>query len=281
MTATAQARGRFVGDGEGGTFERDGCALRYRIDGPAGAPLVVFSHGATADHTMFDDQVTAVTARYRMLRWDMRGQGASRPADPPFSCIRAAEDLAALLDHLGEDHVALVGQSIGGNVGQEFIFLYPERAAAALFLGCTCSTGPLSWAERLLLKLTPAILGLYPLNALRRTAANGSAVTPAARERLEAMMAPLSKAEFVVIFSEIVRGLHSEPGYRIARPILIAHGEADNLGNIKQAAAPWAARDGAPAPVVIPNAGHCANMDNPEAFNRVMMDFLAANYPAA
>jgi 3-oxoadipate enol-lactonase len=263
----------------GETFERDGCALRYWTSGPAGAPLVVFSHGATADHTMFDDQVAAVTARYRMLRWDMRGQGASRPAEPPFSCARAARDLAALLDHLGEARVALVGQSIGGNVGQEFIFLYPERVAAALFLGCTCSTGPLSWADRLLLRLTPALLSLYPIGPLRRTAANGSAVTPAARARLEAMMAPLSKAEFVTIFTEIVGGLHPEPGYRVPCPILIAHGEADNLGNIKKAAAPWAARDGAPAPVVIRDAGHCANMDNPEAFNRVMMDFLTARYP--
>ncbi len=263
----------------GETFERDGCRLRYWIDGPAGAPLVVFSHGATADHTMFDDQVAAVTARYRMLRWDMRGQGASRPAEPPFSCIRAARDLAALLDHLGEDRVALVGQSIGGNVGQDFIFRYPDRCAAALFLGCTCSTGPLTWADRLLLKITPAMLGFYSAGALRKTAANGSAVTPAARARLLTMMTPLSKAEFVVIFSEIVRGLHPEPGYRTPCPILIAHGEADNLGNIKQAAAPWAARDEAPAPVVIPNAGHCANMDNPEVFNAVMMDFLAERWP--
>src|ERR1700710_2904997 len=87
-------------------FERDGCRLRYWIEGPANAPLVVFSHGATCDHSMFDDQVAAVTGRYRMLLWDMRGQGSSRPAAAPFSCARAAEDLVALLDHLGEERVA-------------------------------------------------------------------------------------------------------------------------------------------------------------------------------
>lgn len=263
-----------------GTFDRNGCRLHYWIEGPAGAPLVVFSHGATADHTMFDLQVESVTTRYRMLRWDLRGQGRSRPADPPFSCARAADDLAALLDHLGEGRVALVGQSIGGNVGQDFIFRYPERCAAAVFLGCTCSTGPLTWSERLLLKLTPALLGLYPLVALRKAAANGSAVTPAARAQMLAMMSPLSKAEFVTIFSEIVGGLHPEPGYRIACPILIAYGESDRLGNIRKAAGPWAARDGAPPPRVIPDAGHVANMDNPEAFNRLIMDFLTARYPA-
>ena len=102
----------------GQTLEHDGCRLHYWVEGPAGAPLVAFSHGATADHTMFDEQVGAVTRRYRMLRWDMRGQGLSRPARPSFSCTRAADDLRAILDHLGERSVALVGQSIGGNVGQ-------------------------------------------------------------------------------------------------------------------------------------------------------------------
>jgi pimeloyl-ACP methyl ester carboxylesterase len=261
------------------TYEHAGCRLYYWIEGPAGAPLVVFSHGATADHTMFDQQADAVAGRYRMLRWDLRGQGLSRPADPPFSCLRAADDLASLLGHLGEDKVALVGQSIGGNVGQEFIFRYPERCTAALFLGCTCSTGPLSWTDRLLLKIAPSMLAFYSADALRKAAANGSAATYEARERLLQMMTPLSKAEIVVIFSEIVRGLHPEPGYRIACPILIAHGASDDLGNIKKVAPSWAAREGAPAPSAIPNAGHAANMDNPQAFNRLMMDFLAAHYP--
>src|ERR1700743_2439370 len=176
-----------------GTFQEGGCALRYWIDGPAGAPVVASSPGAPCDHTMFDEQVEAVTERYRMLRWDLRGQGASRPAEPPFSCARAAEDLAGLLDHLGGDKVALVGQSIGGNVGQEFIFRYPERCAAALFLGCACTTGPLTWADRLLLKITPAMLSLYPAGGLVRAAARGSSVRPDVQARLEAMMSQLSK----------------------------------------------------------------------------------------
>lgn len=261
------------------TFEHQGSRLHFWIEGPPGARLVAFSHGATADHTMFDDQVAAITSNYRMLRWDMRGQGLSRPADPPFSCERAASDLCALLDHLGEDRVALVGQSIGGNVGQEFIFLHPDRCAAALFLGCTCSTWRLTLFDQVLLKVTPALLGLYSPLALAKAAANGSAVTEGARDRYLRMISPLSKREIVAIMSEIVRGLHPEPSYKIACPIAIAHGDHDGLGNIKKVAVPWAARDGAPPPYVIPDAGHLANMDNPEAFNRLMLDFLAAHYP--
>ena len=123
------------------------------------------------------------------------------------------------------------------------------------------------------------MLAAYSLEGLRKAAVRTSAVTPLARDRYLQMLTPLSKREIVVIFSEITRGLHPEPGYRITCPIAIAHGEHDELGNIKRVAPAWAARDGAPPPYVIPNAGHLANMDNPEAFNRLMMDFLAAHYP--
>jgi pimeloyl-ACP methyl ester carboxylesterase len=243
--------------------------------------LVAFSHGATADHTMFDDQVEAITSRYRMLRWDMRGQGLSRPATLPFSCERAAHDLRAILDRLSEERVALVGQSIGGNVGQEFIFQYPDRCAAAIFLGCTCSTWRLTLLDRALLAVVPRLLELYSPEALARAAVRTSAITENARHRYARMIAPLNKPEIIVIMSEIVRGLHPEPHHMIACPIAIAYGDHDELGNIKKVAAAWAARDGAPPPYVIPNAGHLANMDNPEAFNRVMLDFLAAHYPSA
>ncbi|WP_293680982.1 alpha/beta fold hydrolase, partial [uncultured Phenylobacterium sp.] len=112
------------------TFEHAGCRLSYWLEGPEDAPLVVFTPGAFTDHSMFDDQVGAVTRRYRMLRWDVRGHGLSRPAAEPFTAWRAAEDLAALLDHLDAPRVALVGQSMGGNISQDFIFRFPERCAA-------------------------------------------------------------------------------------------------------------------------------------------------------
>ena len=257
-----------------------GCNLHYWIDGPSDAPLVVFSHGATVDHTMFDDQLDVITHHYRMLRWDMRGHGLSCPANPPFNCKRAAQDLAALLDHLEEHKIALVGQSIGGNVGQEFIFLYPTRCIAALFLGCTCNTWQLSWSDKVLLRIAPILLELYPSEFLRKTIATNSAVTQRSRDRLLKMMAPLNRREIAVTFSGIVRDLHPEKGYMIRCPIEIAYGAKDYLGNIRRIAAAWARRDGAPPPAVIPDAGHCANMDNPEVFNRWMMNFLARQYPA-
>jgi len=262
------------------TFEHAGCRLSYWLDGPAGAPLVVFTPGAFTDHTMFDDQVAAVTRRYRMLRWDVRGHGLSRPTGEPFTTWRAAEDLAALLDHLGEPRVALVGQSIGGNISQDFIFRFPDRCAAAVFLGCTCSTFTITALERVMLALTTILIRLYPPESFKRQAMHGSAVTHEVRAKLLRMIAPLTAVDVRQIAAGIATALHPERGYRIGCPILIAHGDQDDLGNIRKVAGPWARRDAAVGPVAIPGAGHVANMDSPEAFNRVVLAFLDANYPA-
>jgi 3-oxoadipate enol-lactonase len=261
-------------------FEHAGCRLSYWLDGPVDAPLVVFTPGAFADHTMFDDQVADVTRRYRMLRWDVRGHGLSRPTTAPFTAWQAAEDLAALLDHLEAPRVALVGQSIGGNISQDFIFRFPERCAAAVFLGCTCSTFPVSTFGRAMLALTPGLIRLYPLAAFKRQAMHGSAVTDRAREKLLAMIAPLTAADVGQIAAGIATAVHPEPGYRIGCPTLIAHGDQDALGNIRKVAGPWARRDSSVGPVVIKGAGHVANMDQPEAFNRMVMAFLEENYAA-
>lgn len=257
-----------------GRFEYRGCDLHYWLSGPAGAPLVVFSPGAYTDHTLFDPQVEPVTQRYRMLRWDLRGHGRSRSTEPPFSPWQSAEDLAALLDHLGEQRVALVGQSIGGNVSQDFIFRYPTRCLAAVFLDCTCSTFALSALERLPLKLTPTLLRAYPLEAFKRQVMRSSAHTAVAQERLRAMLAPLSGADMRRISLGTFSAIHAEPGYHLPCPSLIAYGAEDRLGNIREIAERWARRDGAVGPIVIGQAGHVANLDNADEFNRVLLNFL-------
>ena len=260
--------------------EYKGCALNYWMDGPANAPLVVFTPGAFTDHTMFDAQVGVVCQRYRMLRWDVRGHGLSRPSGLPFTTMQAAEDLAALLDHVGYRRAALVGQSIGGNIAQDFIFKYPDRCAATVLLGCTCSTLNLTWTETLMLRLTPAIINLYPLNTFKRQAMMASAITKEARERLLAMVEPLSADDVRNISLGIASAPHPEAGYKITCPTMIAYGAHDDLGNIKKVAKRWADRDSAVGPIVIGRAGHVANMDNPVGFNRDMMEFLDSVYPS-
>ena len=87
----------------------NGQNLYYEDTGGRG-PVLVFSHGLLMDHTMFAPQVQALQDRYRCISWDERGHGQT--ADPahcaPFDYYDSADDLAALLAHLGVERAVLV-----------------------------------------------------------------------------------------------------------------------------------------------------------------------------
>jgi 3-oxoadipate enol-lactonase len=117
-----------------GSVAVDGCVLRYWVSGTG--PPVLLTHGAGADHIMFDAQVEALTAAcYQAITWDMRGHGLSRPSALPFTAHTAVADLGALPDHLDIDTPVLVGQSLGGNLSQTFTKLSPERVRALVVIG--------------------------------------------------------------------------------------------------------------------------------------------------
>jgi pimeloyl-ACP methyl ester carboxylesterase len=83
----------------------------------------------------------------------------------------------------------------------------------------------------------------------------------------------LPKKEFVHIMSEATKCLHYEPDYRIEKPTLLIVGDKDQTGNIRKAMPLWAKHDGVEL-VIIPNAQHAANLDLPEIFHRILLDFL-------
>ncbi|MEO0981319.1 MAG: alpha/beta hydrolase [Pseudomonadota bacterium] len=90
----------------------------YEDTGPPpnnAGPVVVFSHGFLMDHTMWEPQVSALKDRYRCITWDQRGHGltATDRLDP-FTFYDSANDLAALLTHLGIEKAVLAGMSQGG-----------------------------------------------------------------------------------------------------------------------------------------------------------------------
>src|SRR5205823_1020630 len=91
-------------------------------------------------------------------------------------------DLVALLDVLGERQAILVGQSMGGNIAQELLFLYPERVLGLIALDCTCNTLKLSAFERALLWLARPLFHLYPYELLKQQATRQSAIRPGVRQ---------------------------------------------------------------------------------------------------
>ncbi|MFC4899760.1 alpha/beta fold hydrolase [Streptosporangium amethystogenes subsp. fukuiense] len=255
------------------TLSLQGCALHYADSGGDGVPLL-FSHGAGADHVMFDAQSERLRARgYRVVTWDMRGHGRSRPAGVPFTAERAIADLCALVEHLALDRPVLVGQSLGGNLGQAVVRRHPDLARALVVIGSAWNTGPLSWTERLLLRTAAPGLSMIPAGRLPGVMAGASAVTEGARADARRAFSLLSKREFLQVWRATVELLDPDPGYRTPVPLCLIRGERDRTGNIASAMRGWAAAEGVQE-VVIPGAGHIANQDDPHAVNAAIETFL-------
>ncbi|HET6867116.1 MAG TPA: 3-oxoadipate enol-lactonase [Solirubrobacteraceae bacterium] len=123
--------------------------LNYELGGREGAPAIAFTGSLGTDLTMWQTQSDRLGNRFRTLRYDVRGHGASPAPDGPYSISDLGSDLVALLDRLGIKRAALCGLSIGGMISMWVAAHHPERVER-LVLCCTSAKlgPPEAWHER-------------------------------------------------------------------------------------------------------------------------------------
>ncbi|MGA2112591.1 MAG: alpha/beta hydrolase [Anaerolineales bacterium] len=249
-----------------------GCKTRYWVGGNPAAGLVVFTHGASLNHHEWDATLPIVAERYRVLAWDVRGHGLSRPAS--FTIADAVADLLGILDNLRVGQATLVGHSMGGNLHQELVFHHPERVAAMVCVDCTWNFQKPSSVEAFALKAARPMLKMYPYSLLVNQSLAATATARASQDRLRLAVTLLSKDEFIEVTMATTQCLHYEPGYRINKPLLLIVGEKDATGNIRKSMPLWSQEEPKSRLVVVPNARHAPNLDAPEFFHKELMGFL-------
>lgn len=105
----------------------DGTRVHVELSGPVDAPPIVLTHGWGCDNRVFYYTKRELSAKYRVLAWDLRGLGqSSRAAKNDYSLSAMADDLAAVLD-LAQTPAVVVGHSIGGMIAQVFARRHAER----------------------------------------------------------------------------------------------------------------------------------------------------------
>lgn len=242
-------------------LDRAGVPIHYHITGQSNANLpVLLSHGFGASTAMWEPNLAALGADRQVITWDMRGHGRSGAPDDRREYTHAAcvADMAALLDSLGISRVVVGGLSLGGYLSLAFYLAHPERVAALMLF----DTGP----------------GFR--NDQARQAWNDSAVATAERLERDRLSAPqaalhdsadgLARAARGILTQHDAKILESLPS--IAVPVLVLVGARDRafLG----AADYMVAKIPGARHSVIPGAGHAANSDAPEAFDRAVLSFL-------
>jgi pimeloyl-ACP methyl ester carboxylesterase len=252
-------------------LEQNRLSIHYWTGGRPDAPLVVFTHGATIDHHEWNATLPLVAERFRVMAWDLPGHGLSRPG--MFHLAEAESDLLALLDRLAVQKAIFVGHSMGGNLHQEIAFHHPERVEKLAMLDCTWNFMQLSASDRFWLKFADPIFKLYPYKTLIDQSVAVSATSKESQDLLRKAMQQMRKEEYVHVLMDATLCLRYDPEYKVTQPLLLMMGDKEATGNIRKAMPLWAKHDGVDL-VIIPNARHCANLDQPELFHKHLLDFL-------
>jgi pimeloyl-ACP methyl ester carboxylesterase/ketosteroid isomerase-like protein len=246
------------------TIDRNGVSIYYEAHGRG--PALLLSHGYGATCRMWDGQVAALADRHRVILWDMRGHGLSGdPADPAaYSEALSVGDMAAVLDACGEERAIIGGLSLGGVMSLAFHLAHPGRVRALLL----CDTGPgfrnpearRHWNER-------ALARAQGLEAKGMADAAGGAETRLGQHRSAQGLAGAARGMLTQHDSRLIDSLP-----HVAMPTLVLVGSEDT--HFLAAADYMAGKIPGAQKIVIPGAGHAANLDQPEAFNNAVGAFL-------
>ena len=238
------------------------------------AKCIVFTHGLTADHSMFEKQVEYFKREYTVITWDVPLHGLSRPYSN-FTYENCAHDLAGILDQESIDKVILVGMSMGGYPSQEFAFRYPEKVEGFVALDTTpfglsyYSKSDIWW-----LKNVSPMAKCFSGNALRKNMAKSVSKTKYSYNKMMNMLAPFTKSQ-IIEQMDIAYGVFTKENKDVSFsfPVLILLGEFDKTGKVKEYCQAWSKREGYPLHI-IKNAAHFSNGDNPEDVNSEIHEFI-------
>ncbi len=260
----------------GKVLVHNGCHLHYWMGGKASGPPIVMSHGATMDHRMFNAQVEALSSQYQVLVWDARGHGRSRPLPGEFNLHDCAEDLDAILKAEGITRAILVGQSMGGLITQYFYLKEAQKVSAVILIGATSIALPYPKWQIISLKASLPAFNIWPHKHFIETVARSTALKPDVQDYARQVLNSLDRKTFLAIWKAVTLSVNEQgiPGHKIKLPLLLTHGDSDNAGVVRKQAPTWAAYEPYVSYIVIPEASHNANQDNPEFFNQILLEFL-------
>ncbi len=254
-----------------------GARLYFEMMG-MGHPLVLI-HAGIADSRMWDDQFTDFAEHYRVIRYDIRGFGKSAMPAGPSSTSR---DLYGLLTALGIARAYVVGLSIGGGIAIDFTLRYPEMVSALVLVASGLGgTQPSAEMRRADATVDAALErgGIdAAVEAENRLWVDGpkrtpDQVDPTVRARVSEMNGALYRLPEV----DAPRERLDPPAIgrlgEIHVPTLILVGDGDVPDVIETANLLEQGIAGA-RKVVFPGVAHMVNMEQPEAFNRIVLNFL-------
>lgn len=259
-------------------IETNGIKINCELSEKTDAPVVVLSHSLACGMAMWQPQLEVLESQFRVLRYDMRGHGKSEAPEGAYTLEQLAADVIGLLDALGLDTVHFVGLSIGGMIGQCLALNHADRLQTIAL----CDTAPIIADEA------------KPLFEERMTRARDQGMESLVQETLERWFTrPYLKknppevarirnqilatppAGFIGCSHAILALDYIDHLSEIKLPTLIMVGENDP-GTPVEASQAMHHRIQNSKLVVLPAAAHLSNIEQADAFNAALLEFLQA-----
>lgn len=257
----------------------DGVQLHYTEHG-AGEETVVFSHSYLVDHRHFGPQLEALRSRYRVLAYDHRGHGQSdRPSDG-YTMERIYADGVAFVEALETGPVHWIGLSTGGFVGMRIACRRPELIRSLVLMDTSAGEPVFNKIKYRTMFLMLRAFGFGPLLGSVMSSMFGRTFLkdPArAEERIHwRQQIGGNDVDMTIRFGKAIfsRDDVTDQLRDVALPTLVVVGE-DDRGTPPDMARHLAATIPGARLEVIPRAGHLCTVEEPDAVNRVLLDFLA------
>jgi pimeloyl-ACP methyl ester carboxylesterase len=256
-------------------LQKEAYSLYYYTQGDPTNELLVFIHPAYGDHTCFHHQIDAFAEHYHVVSLDMLGHGKSQVRIGQVTIEKTAGLVAEIIEREGHAQAHLVGVSLGSLMAQAIASQHPHKVKTVTVTGGYSIFGDNSAITRAQNReiFKAFFLMLFRIDAFRRYVVENTNIVEAERDVFYQAMRRFTRRSLPVM-SGMQKILEKTPK-TIQHPLLIVVGDHD-LPILLSNAQEWQQREPDARLQIIPAAGHCANMDNPAAFNHVLQEFLTS-----
>jgi pimeloyl-ACP methyl ester carboxylesterase len=245
-----------------------GPAPRLAVSVAGSGPLVLFLHGIRGNRRNWFGQIEAFSRRFKAAAWDARGYGESDDYPGALQFDYFAVDVARVAEHFGVAKLHLVGLSMGGRIARNFALRFPERLHSLTLVSTAPGFDALSADE---VRRFVTEQRTRTVDSVRRLL--GSRAPAAAFDELSDSLARVREESYRKTLEASVAQDRGAPLENIRTPTLVVAGDEDKV--YPPALAQEVARriPGAKL-VMLEGVGHLPNLEQPERFNAVVLEFL-------
>jgi 3-oxoadipate enol-lactonase len=254
----------------------NGISIEYELQGQPGRPVVTLSHSLATSMQMWDPQVAALAQHFQVLRYDMRGHGASDAPAGPYSIEMLAEDVEGLWDELGIQQSYFAGLSVGGKIGLKLALRCSKRLRGLILCNTTCRIPPEGravWDERIAQVLAGGVESQLEAT-LKRWFTDGFRAADLDTVTWIAGLILATPPQGFIGCSRAIQDFdYIESLWAIKTPVLLLPGENDS-GTPPAYSDEIRERVPATRLIVVPNAAHLSNVEQPGFVTAAMLEFL-------